>query len=449
MKNLFSVLFVTLILISSSNGQIPGGGGHDNPDLKTNVSIMQQWQIGRFGMFVHWGPVSLRGTEIGWSRGREVEEEEYDNLYKEFDPVLFDADQWIKVVKDAGMKYFVITARHHDGFCLWDSKFTDYDIGSTPYKKDVISQLREACEKQDIQFGLYYSICDWWHKDYPLGSPGGRKEKKEHDMPAFFEYMKDQTAELISNYDPEIIWLDGAWENPWTHEMGMEFYKHLRDQKNDLIINDRVDKGRRKMYDNMVLNGFAGDFETPEQHVGSFNRFFPWETCMTICGQWAWKANDKMKSKKECIQTLVKTAGGNGNLLFNVGPMPDGRIEQRQIDRLKEMGNWLKINGESIYGTKGGPYMPSGEIYSTCKNNKIYLHILNSPSPIYTSITLPLLPGKKITGCHSMKGEKLDCKIDKEGVTIQLPNTINDEIDTIIVIELNGSAEDIISIEIN
>jgi alpha-L-fucosidase len=167
---------------------------------ETDKKLLKEFQDMKFGMFVHWGPVSLKGTEIGWSRGREVPVEEYDNLYKEFNPVQFNADEWMKILKDAGMKYFIITTRHHDGFSLWPTEYSDYDISATPYQKDVLMEMKNACDKHEILFGTYYSICDWKHPLYPLGSPGGKTKKETGDMEKFIPFIKGQTRELIEKY---------------------------------------------------------------------------------------------------------------------------------------------------------------------------------------------------------------------------------------------------------
>ncbi|MDX1285547.1 MAG: alpha-L-fucosidase, partial [Draconibacterium sp.] len=366
-------IFIFLLLASTFNFAFSS----DKESKKENLPQVSQFMDLKFGMFVHWGPVSLKGTEIGWSRGREVSVDEYDNLYKEFNPTKFNADEWIKTLKDAGMKYFIITSRHHDGFSIWPTDYSDYDIEATPYKKDVLMELKKACDKYDILFGTYYSICDWRHPDYPMGSPGGKTKKETGDMEKYIPFIKGQTKELIQKYNSKILWFDGEWEEPWTHEMGMDLYEYLKELDNSIIINNRVDKGREGMEGTTKEGEFAGDFDTPEQRVGNFNIESPWESCITICRQWAWKPNDKMKSFDECMQTLIKTVGGGGNLLFNVGPMPDGRIEQRQVDRLLEMGDWLKKYGESIYEAKGGPYKPSQKMASTRKDKSIYIHLFN------------------------------------------------------------------------
>lgn len=438
----------------SAQGQL-SGGGEANPDLKTNPEALQKFKDMRFGMFIHWGPVALRGTEISWSRGREVPIDDYDNLYQEFNPVLFNAADWVRTAKDAGMKYIVLTARHHDGFSLWDSKHSDYDMASTPYGKGIIKELVEECKKQGIIFGTYYTICDWHHEDYPVTYPAEdyefhvEKEIKDPEtkkrMDNYVAYMKNQLKELIDNYDPAFIWFDGEWEWAWTHEMGMDMYKYLRGLKDDLLINNRVDKGREGMSGTTKSNKFAGDYATPEQEVGNFDNKNTWETCMTIANQWAWKANDKMKSKKECIQTLLQTVGGDGNLLFNVGPMADGRIEQRQIDRLKEMGDWLKVNGEAVYGTRGGPYLPTKRMVSTHKDNKIYLHLFETEKQ---TLTLPFVKDVKVKKAYFLEGNtKVDFRQSREDISIDLPNVLPDKVATVIVLELNKTASDIDVIE--
>jgi alpha-L-fucosidase len=413
------------------------GGGEANPGLTTHQEALQQWMDMRFGMFIHWGPVTLRGTEIGWSRGPQVPIEEYDNLYKEFNPVLFDAVRWVQIAKEAGMKYLIITTKHHDGFCLWDSKQTDYDISSTPYGKDIIRQLSDECAKQGILFGTYYSILDWRHPDYATRYGGDRRPVEESDMSRYIPYLHSQVEELITEYGTNILWFDGQWEDSWTHEEGMKLYRHCRDLRNDILINNRVDKGRFAGADRRE-SIYAGDFGTPEQKIGEFNLEYPWESCITICKQWAWKPNDSLKSRKECIQTLALTAGGNGNLLLNVGPMMDGRIEQRQIDRLKEIGEWLNTYGESIYGTRGGPFKPQHWIASTHKGNKIYIHLLKWPDG---KLILPVIKEAKVKDVGILKGKSLTFEQKKGDMVIRLPEEPVDPDDTVLVLELNKSLE--------
>ena len=447
MKNKFKklMLFSSLLLgCSAMVSAQTGGGGEANPQLRTHAESLKKFKDMRFGMFIHWGPVALRGTEISWSRGKEVAKDDYDALYKEFNPVLFDAADWVKTAKEAGMKYVVLTTRHHDGFSLWNSKYSGYDMENTPYKKDIVGQIVKECKKQGLVFGAYYSICDWWHEDYPVAYPDEGYEfhtekeitnpKVRQRMERYIGYMKNQLKELIENYDPAFIWFDGEWEWAWTHEMGMDMYKYLRGLKDDLLINNRVDKGRQGMAGTTKGEKFAGDYGTPEQQIGVFDDQNTWESCITIAQQWAWKPNDKLKSEKECIQTLVQTIGGDGNLLLNVGPMPDGRIEQRQKDRLKQAGNWVKRNSEAVYGTRGGPYLPNDTLVSTRKENKIFLHLLKHPGK---NLLLPNSKQVKVKKARFLDGNRaLDFRKEKSGIVLELPETLPDSTVSVVVLEL-------------
>ena len=398
------------------------------------------WREARFGMFIHWGPVSLKGTEIGWSRGREIPIEEYDKLYLSFNPTNFNANLWAKIARDAGMKYMVFTSKHHDGFCMWDSKYTDYDIMSSPFKRDVVKELAEACKRYGIVFCLYHSICDWYHPDYPLGSPGGKTQKPNPNMDRYNEYLTNQLSELLTKYGRiGILWFDGDWEKPWTQERGIALYKTVRSLQPDIIVNNRVGVARKGMSGATAPGMFGGDYDTPEQRIGNFQMDRPWESCITICQQWAWKPNDRLKSFKECIQTLVRCAGGDGNLLLNVGPMPDGQIEDRQVERLLEIGKWLDKYGESIYKTRGGPYMPNRNITSTRAGNVIYIHVFSWDDE---HLRLPPLP-VQIKKAKLLTGGKMSFYQTPEYVELFVPEGFRNDVDTIIKLELKGSAMEI------
>lgn len=429
MKKSF-LFFLALTAFLSVNAQ----------NSSTKSSPINDFMDKRFGMFIHWGPVSLRGTEIGWSRGDQVEVQDYDNLYKEFNPLLFDANAIVKAAKDAGMKYLTITARHHDGFCLWPTAYTDYSIKNSPYKKDIVGALNEACKKQGIKFCIYYSVLDWHHPDYPIHSPKNQNIDPKANMDRYIVYMKNQLKELITKYDPYMLWFDGQWEKPWTDEMGKDLYAYLKKLKPDVIVNNRLGKEFAAMENkNIDVSKMIGDYDTPEQVVGKLNMTTPWESCFTICNQWAWKPNDKMKTLKQCLEIISKTAGGNGNLLLNVGPMPDGRIEARQVERLKEIGDWLKINGEAIYGTLGGPYQPNNDYATTRKGNKIFVHVLNTD---LTKLNLKAIPGRKVNKAYLLNEQPVDVE-QQNDISLKLPAGQATKLDYIIVLELNGSAEDI------
>lgn len=418
MKNFFCFLFIfLLLLIQAPAAQNLTGGGEANPGLLTNRESLEEWKDLRFGMFIHWGPVSLRGTEIGWSRGREVSVEDYDLLYREFNPVLFNADLWVETAKKAGMKYLVLVTRHHDGFSLWNTDHSAYDIMASPLKRDIVRELSAACKEQGLLFGTYYSICDWHHPDYPYKyAQSGRVNKKDNpDMDSFIKFIKGQLTELVVDYKSRILWFDGEWEEPWTHQMGMDLYAWARSLDDSLLINNRVDKGRRGMAGVSESDRFAGDFETPEQEIGAFNLSTPWETCITIGEQWAWKPNDKLKSYQECLKTLLRAAGGDGNLLLNIGPMPDGRFEERQVEILEKIGGWLEIYGEALYGTRGGPVPPETWGVTTRNDNYVFIHILDSSREYIFLPRIGLSSAEMFRG-----GEPVEFDNGEHGVTLKV-----------------------------
>jgi len=437
LRALFAALFGACLLVSNgvAASQTEADALHASDDLGWFTEA-------RFGMFIHWGPVSLKGTEIGWSRGEQVPADIYDNLYKQFDPTRFNAAEWVATAAAAGMKYLVITSKHHDGFCLWDSDVTDYDIASTPYQRDILAALSSECRRQGIRFCVYYSICDWHHPDYPMDSPGGRERKSDPDMPAYISYMYGQLEEILGRYGPVgVLWFDGQWEEPWTSALGEKLYRDLKAIQPDLIINNRVGKRRSAAGDAADAERSApGDFDTPEQRIGAFDRRRPWETCMTLGRQWAWKPNDEMKSLTQCVQTLIRTAGGDGNLLLNVGPMPDGRIEPRQAQRLEEMGRWLAEYGEGIYGTRGGPFKPGSWGASTCKDHSIYLFVMARPET--GSLMLPGI-GQTITAARTLTGGEAIVHQTADSITVSLAEADDAEIATIIDLKVDGVAFEI------
>ena len=236
---------------------------------------LEWWMEARFGMFIHWGPVSIKGTEIGWSRGREISITEYDSLYKQFNPVNFNALEWVKLARKAGMKYIIFTSKHHDGFCMWDTKYTDFNIMNSPFGRDVMKELAEACKKEKIALGFYHSTCDWHNPDFPLTSPGGSVKRKTYNLDRYTEYLKNQSSEIITKYGPLLVmWYDVPQQ--FDSIRGQSVIDRIREIQPDILVNNR--------------SGAKGDFDTPEQRIGSFQNTRPWETCMTIGRQWAWKA---------------------------------------------------------------------------------------------------------------------------------------------------------------
>jgi len=379
------------------------------------------WREARFGMFIHWGPVTLKGTEISWSRGNPIPVEEYDNLYKEFNPTKFNAEEWVSVAKAAGMKYMVLTAKHWDGFCLWPTKTMDYHIGNSPFRRDVCGELAKAAHAAGIRLGWYYCPAD-------LHDPDCKTDRNA----AYIKRMQGQLTELLTDYRPvDLLWFDFAAPpegSPWDQE---NTYRLVRKLQPKIIIDNRLDMQTLADYQAQRV-GPNADYYTPEQRIGAYDDQTPWETCMTLGTQWSWKPDDQIKSSTECLHILITCASGDGNLLFNVGPMPTGEIEPRQVQRLKEMGEWLGKYGESIYGTRGGPFRNGAWGGATRKDKNVYLHVLkweNDP------LELPPLAAK-IVSATVLTGGKAEVAQDDKHVIVQMPVDQRDKIDTIIKLEV-------------
>ncbi|MGS2738353.1 alpha-L-fucosidase [Sinomicrobium sp. M5D2P17] len=329
---------------------------------------MAWWRDARFGMFIHWGAYAVpagryEGKEVNgigeWIMyNAKIPIDVYEGYVKEFNPTAFNAEEWVTRMKNAGMKYMVITSKHHDGFCLWDSGVTDYDIiDFSPYGKDILKALSDACKAQGVKFGLYHSIMDWHHPDaqadtYAGGEPSENNEERFADY--LESYLKPQLKELVDNYDPAILWFDGEWEKEFTHEQGQELYQYVRELNPNIIINNRVDKGRKGMQGmNKDDSDYAGDFGTPEQEILDGTSDLDWESCMTMNDTWGYKTDDQnWKSSKELIRNLVDAAAKGGNYLLNIGPDAKGNIPEASLERLADVGTWMKVNGEAVYGTE-------------------------------------------------------------------------------------------------
>ncbi|SMD08897.1 alpha-L-fucosidase [Pedobacter nyackensis] len=324
------------------------------------IQRMQWWEDGTFGMFIHWGLYAVPAGEYNGKGGgaewimetHKIPTPEYEKYAQQFDPQKFDAKKWVSIAKAAGAKYIVITSKHHDGFSMWDSKVTTYDImDATPFKRDILKELSDACKAGGIKFGLYHSIMDWHH-------PNANPKQKPEVQPEFSkyreEYLKPQLAELIKKYDPAILWFDGEWIAEWTEDQGKELYNYLRNLKPSLLINNRIGKARGGMEGMNKYANAAGDFGTPEQEILKTNSQEYWESCMTLNQSWGFVKNDhKWKSSQTLIDNLVDVAAKGGNYLLNVGPNAEGEIPEPSVERLDEIGKWLGVNRQSIYATKG------------------------------------------------------------------------------------------------
>ncbi|WP_394792961.1 alpha-L-fucosidase [Armatimonas sp.] len=404
----------------------------------------------RFGMFIHWGLYAVpggvwKGRDIGgvgeWIyNSAQITVADYEPLQQQFNPVKFSAKEWVATAKDAGMRYMVITSKHHDGFCLWDSKLTDWDVMGTPFKRDILKELAVECQKQKIKLCFYHSIMDWHHPDYLPRRGWDKRPVAEANFNRYIEYMKGQLKELLTGYGPiGIAWFDGEWEGTWTHDKGVDLYKFVRSLQPSIIVNNRVDKGRQGMA-GMTKGDFAGDYGTPEQEIpaNGFGEGVDWESCMTLNDTWGFKSKDtNWKSTETLLKNLIDCASKGGNYLLNVGPTPEGTFPQPIIERLAMMGKWLKAHGEALYGTQASPFskpLPWGRV--TRKDNKLYLHVFNTSQPTI------LLPGlkTKVKSARTLGKERISvpASASPEGITLTLPESLKNQLLPVIVLELDG-----------
>ncbi|MDD4193006.1 MAG: alpha-L-fucosidase, partial [Mangrovibacterium sp.] len=372
--------------------------------------------------------------------------EQYNQFVSQFDPEKFNADEWVALAKNAGMKYIVITSKHHDGFCLFDSKETDFDIMATPFKRDILKELSSACAKQGIKLCFYYSIMDWHHPDYlPRRDWEKHRPADNAAMNRYVAYMKNQLKELLTNYGKiGVLWFDGEWENTWTHECGKELYDYLKDLQPDLIINNRVDKGRTDETGLLKDSIFYGDFGTPEQKIPPTG--LPgtdWESCMTMNDHWGYNKYDQnWKSTSDLIRNLVDIVSKGGNFLLNAGPTAEGLFPEASITRLKEIGEWMNVNGESVHGANAGPFAKEliwGKCTQKSKGNKttLYLHIFNWPDD--GQLIIPGLENK-ILKTHALydKSAVLQAEKKEKAIIIDVQNVKQSEYATVIAMEIKG-----------
>lgn len=412
------------------------------------IDKMQWWREARFGLFIHWGLYAIPAGEWRGERIPGISEwimlsakipvKDYTALANQFNPVKYDADAWVRLAKEAGMKYIVITSKHHDGFAMFHSKASAYNIvDATPYKRDILKELADACKKYDMKLGLYYSQAQDWH--HPGGTYAGYDRHESHwdttmQRVPFEQYIEEkaipQVTEILSNYgEIPILW----WDTPigMTEPMAEKLIK-LLDLQPGIIANNRL------------YRPWKGDFSTPEQHIPPTGLDYDWETCMTMNTSWGYKWYDEdWKSTETLIQNLVDIASKGGNYLLNVGPTAEGEIPQPSVERLKALGAWMKVNGESIYGTTASPFFKL--FWGRCtkkvreKGATLYLHVFEWPKN--GKLEVPGLKNKVKSAKLLASGEKLKVAANISGVVIDLPMAAPDAINSVIVLEVEGELQ--------
>ncbi|MFQ3341313.1 MAG: alpha-L-fucosidase [Flavobacteriaceae bacterium] len=417
---------------------------------KENIEAREWFEKAKFGMFIHWGVYSVLGDGEWVMNNQNISINEYEKLPLFFNPIDFNPKEWVALAKSAGMKYITITSRHHDGFSMFDSKVTDFDIiDKTPYKKDVLKLLAEECHKQGIKLFFYYSLLDWSRDDYfPRGRTGkGIPGRGEGEWNSYITFIKAQLKELLTNYGKiGGIWFDGHWDQKswdgksfsgeskvdWHYD---EIYSMIHElQPSALIGNNHhlaiIEGEDFQMFEKDLPGKNTTGWGTAEDQIGKV----PLEVCETINGSWGFNLQDrKHKSKKELIQYLIRAAGYGSNMLLNVGPMPNGKIQPEHQKSLREIGQWLEKFGSTIYDTKRGPVPPTDKIVSTRKANKVYLHLLENSTRFLHIENFPF----KIKSISSFNNKtSLNYKKNKFGLVIDLSNMDLNEIDNIIEINL-------------
>jgi alpha-L-fucosidase len=428
---IYSGLIITLLASGFVFGQY-----QPSPE---NMKGREWFQDAKFGLFIHWGVYSTLGDGEWVMNNQQIPIKTYEKLPAFFNPTQFNAAEWVQMVKDAGMKYITITSKHHDGFAMFDSKVSDYNIVKrTPYGKDVLKMLADECHKQGIKLFFYHSQLDWHHPDYfPRGFTGGDWTGRENkgDMNKYLDYMDAQLSELLTNYGEVAgIWFDGMWDKKDADWRLKKTYDLIHKLQPGALVGSNH---HRPPYEGEDFQMFEKDLPghnttgfAPEQKVGDL----PKETCETINNSWGFDLRDASnKSEKELIQYLVKSAGYGANFLLNVGPMPNGKIQPEHVALLKQVGDWTKVNGETIYGTRGGPLSARTWGVTTQKGNKIYVHILDWQDE---TITLPKL-GKKVVAARVFADKSVVKFAENDfGVSIKIPKANMNPIDTIVELEV-------------
>jgi alpha-L-fucosidase len=408
---------------------------------------MQWFRDAKFGMFIHWGPCSIGKVEIGWGRKANrpwdingiqtprTDDPVYDNYYQQFNPTKYNAEEWVRFAKEAGMKYMVLVAKHHDGFAEFATKVSDYNIMNSPYAKDIVKAYADACHKQGMKLGLYYSTRDWYHPDYLVG-----------DNAKYDTFYRAQVKELLANYGAvDVMWFDHVGGRDWGKWKFDELFSMMYQLQPKLIVNNRAaafcgpdTPQDRKAATPELAKMVRGDYDTPEGHIGAMNIASDWESCIHVGRQWAYGGEDGFKGPDDCIKMLVSCTTGGGNLLLNFGPRPDGAFAEGEAKVARAMGEWLKKYGGAIYGTRGGPYR-NGTWGGTChKGNKLYMLVYEWPAEGLGFDPLP----NKVLAAKTLAGAPVALKQSADEFTVEVAPKDRDHPVTVIELTLDKPVAD-------
>lgn len=415
-------LTITSLILGAALLPLPMAAEKYVPSAEVMKS-REEFANDRFGIFLHWGIYSMFG-QGEWYLNYGPLHSEYSKAAKGFYPADFDAGEWADAIKDSGAKYICFTTRHHDGFSMFHTAQNDYNIvDGTPFKRDVLKELADSCADRGLKLHLYYSHLDWGRQDYPQGRTGHTtgRDSTVNDWKSYYKFMNSQLTELLTNYGPiRAIWFDGWWDHdedktPFNWELPEQYAMIHRLQPGCLVGNNH----HQTPFEGEDIQIFERDVpgENTAGLSGQEVSKLPLETCQTMNGMWGYKVVDtNYKDTPTLIRYLVKTAGLGANLLLNIGPQPDGELPATALERLRDMGKWLRENGETIYGTEGSPFAAQSWGTATRKGDRLFIHILNAEG---TDIHIPA--ALKVKGAKEFAtGNKVKFSSDKNGVTLHL-----------------------------
>ncbi len=404
-----------------------------------NLAARVRFQDMKLGMFIHWGPAITQQNDMWDMEEKHYTVKEYETIAPLFNPVRFDANAWVQLAQDAGFKYITLITKHHDGFALWDSKLSDWNIMQrTPFKRDIVREMAEACRAAGMPLFLYYSQLDWHHTDYfPRGGTGrGAGRPASGDFNKYLDYMNGQLSELLSNYGPiGGIWFDGMWDRPEADWKLRTTYDLIHRLQPAAMVGSNHHKSPFpgedfQMFEKDLPGGNSAGFNTTD--VSSL----PLETAETVADAWGFRLNDRaLKPLDRLVRYVVNATGRNANFLLNVGPTASGEIWPVHAARLRELGAWIKSHGAAIYGTRGGPISPRAWGVTTQRGNTVYVHVLDWPDQ---ALTLPPLGRRVLRASLLIGGAAVPFRSAPDGVTLTLPSRAAGEVDQIVVLELAG-----------